>query len=200
MHGRHLAPAVRARVIEGELDDATRSLDGDGLERDARVAVREPRAVALDPLDQLLGLRGALLVLDPRVEVLGVLAHDDEVDVLKARAHSGVGLARPHLPEQVERFAEAHVDRAEADPYRSRDRPLERDPVAPDRLERLLRQRVAAKTLHDRLAGALDIPVERDSGGLEHAARRLGQFRPGSVAWNESHAVGHGCLTLPSVG
>ena len=75
-----------ARVVEGELDDPARAGDRDRLDRDAGVAMAERAALRLDPGDQLLGLGGALLVLDPRVEVLGVLAHDDEIDVLEPRA------------------------------------------------------------------------------------------------------------------
>ena len=64
--------------------------------------------------DQLLGVGRALLVLDPGVEVLGVLADDDQVDVVEARADARVRLARPHLRVQVELLAQADVDRAEA--------------------------------------------------------------------------------------
>jgi hypothetical protein len=41
---------------------------------------------------------GALLELDARVEVLGVLADDDEVDARVAGADALVALARAHLP------------------------------------------------------------------------------------------------------
>ena len=51
----------------------------------------------LEPVDQLGRVLGALLELDPGVEVLGVLAHDDEVDVVVAGAHARVALARAHL-------------------------------------------------------------------------------------------------------
>ena len=37
-----------------------------------------------------------------------------------------------------------------------------------------------------------DVPVERDAGRLEDAARRLGELRPGPVAGNEGDAMGHG--------
>ena len=125
--GRDLAAAVAARVVEGELDDPARPRDRDRLDRDARVAVAQLAAVLLDPVDQLVGVRRALLELDAGVEVLGVLADDDQVDVVEARAHASIGLARPHLRVEVERLAQADVDRAEAAADRRRDRALERD-------------------------------------------------------------------------
>ena len=127
----------------------------------------------------------ALLVLDAGVEVLGVLAHDHEVDVVEARADARVGLARAHLRVEVEALAQADVDRAEAAADRRRDRALERDPVAPDRVERLVGQRVAAVRRHHVLARLADVPVELDAGRLEHAARRLGELGAGAVAGDE---------------
>src|SRR5205823_2192778 len=116
VHGRDLAPAVAARVVERELDDAARAGDGDRLDRDPCVAVPELPAVRLDPADQLLGLGRALLVLDPGVEVLRVLADDDQVDVLEPRAYARIRLAGPHLPVHVELLAKRHVDGPEAAP------------------------------------------------------------------------------------
>jgi hypothetical protein len=54
VHGRDLAAAVAARVVEGELDDAARAADRDRLDRDAGVVVSELAALRLDPVDQLL--------------------------------------------------------------------------------------------------------------------------------------------------
>ena len=192
VHGRDLAAAVAARVVEGELEDAARAGDGDRLDRDAGVAPAELPALRFDPVDQLLGVGRALLVLDPGVEVLGVLADDDQVDVVEARAHALVGLARPHLRVEVETLAEADVDRAEAAADRRRDRALERRAVLADRVEHLVGQRVAAVLLHHVGAGLLDVPLELDAGRLEHAAGRLGQLRARAVARDQGYAMGHG--------
>src|ERR671938_2062111 len=100
-------------------------------------------ATRLDPADQLFRLLRPLLVLDPGVEVLGVLADDDEVDVLEARAHAGIALAGAHLRVEVEALAEGDVHRAEAAADGGRDRPLEGDAGLPDRLEQGLGERVA---------------------------------------------------------
>ena len=66
----------------------------------------------------------ALLVLDAGVEVFGVLADDDQVDVLEARAHAGIRLAGAHLRVEVEALAQGDVDGAEAAADRRRDRAL----------------------------------------------------------------------------
>ena len=79
-------------------------------------------------------------VLDAGVEVLGVLADDDDVDVVEPGAHAGVGLARPHAGVEVELVAQRDVDRAEAGADRRRDRALERQPGPSYGLDRLLRE------------------------------------------------------------
>ena len=192
VHGGDLAAAVAARVVERELEDAARARHGNRLDRDTGVVVAELPAVRLDPLDQLGGLRRALLVLDPGVEVLGVLAHDDQVDVVEAAAHAGVALARAHLRVHVELLAERHVDRAKAAADGRRDRPLQRDPGLADRVEDVGRQRVAAVLLHHVRAGLAHVPLELDAGRLENAPRRLCQLGPRAVAGDEDDLVRHG--------
>ena len=187
---RHLAAAEAPRVVEGELEDAARSLDGDRLDRDPRLVAQRP-AVRADPLGQLVRLVGSDLVLDPRVEILGRLADDHDVDVLVARADAGIALAGAHLRVEVEALSQRDVDRAEAAADRRRDRPLERDAALPDRLENVLGKRVSAVLLHHVAARVLDVPVEVDAGRLEHAARRLGQLRAGAVAGDQGHSVSH---------
>src|SRR4029077_17595750 len=68
--GRDLLAPVLARVVERELEDAARAGDRDRLDRDAGVVVAERSALRLDPANQLLGVRRALLVLDAGVEIL----------------------------------------------------------------------------------------------------------------------------------
>ncbi len=74
------------RVVEGELRDARRRRLGDDLQ-------------ALDHARHH-------LVLEPGVEVLGVLADDDEVDVLVARRHRRDVPHRPQVGVEVERLAQ----------------------------------------------------------------------------------------------
>ena len=85
--------AVRDGVLEGEPGDPLRSRAGDDL--DALRRVRSDH------------------VLDPGVEVLGVLADDHQVDVVVAGLEA---LDRPRGPKvgvQPEGLAEGHVDAPE---------------------------------------------------------------------------------------
>ena len=191
VHAGDLAAAHPARVVERELEDAARAGDRDRLDREPGVGLRQLLAVRLEPLGELERVRRALLELDPGVDVFGRLADDHEVDVLVARAHARVRLARPHLRVEVELVRRRDVDRAEALADRGRDRALERDAVSPDRRERLVGERVAAVLVHHVGAGRLDVPVELDAGRLEHAARRLGQLGADSVAGDQGDAVCH---------
>ena len=192
MHGRDLAAAVPAGVVERELDDAPRPRDGDRLDRDAGVIVPQLAAVRLDPVDQLTGLGLALLVLDARVEVFRVLADDDQVDVVEAGADALVSLAGAHLPVEIEGLAQADVDRAETAADRRGDRALDGDAGAADRFQRPLRARVAAELNHAGGARLLQVPVELDAGRLETPAGGLGQLGAGAVARDQGDFVRHG--------
>ena len=123
----------------------SRALAADRLHRDARSRRRSSSPAARSAADHLLGLGVSRLVLDPRVEVFGVLADDHEVDVVVARAHALVGLARTEAGVEAELVAQRDVDRAEPVADRRRDRPLQRDLVLLDRRERLLGQRRAGR-------------------------------------------------------
>ena len=84
--GRDLVPAVGDRVLEGVPGDPLRRLAGDDLDA--------LRGIAADH------------VLDAGVEVLGVLADDDQVDVLVARLEALHRARRAQVGVQAERLAE----------------------------------------------------------------------------------------------
>ena len=95
-------PAVRDRVLEGEAGDPLRRGAGDDLDALGGVAADH--------------------VLDAGVEVLGVLADDDEVDVLVAGLEALHRAGGPEVGVEVERLAERDVDAPEPAPDRRRDR------------------------------------------------------------------------------
>ena len=157
-------------------------------------------ALRRDPPDQLLRLLGAFLVLDPRVQVFGVFADDDQVDVLEAGADAGIRLARTHLAVEVEALPEGDVDGAEAASDRRGDGSLEGDPRLADRVEHLVRERVAAVPLHRVGAGLANVPVELHTCCLEDTPGGLGQLGPCAVSGDQSHSVGHGATLAAHCG
>ena len=179
VHGRDLVPAVGDRVLEGEAGDPLRRRAGDDLDA--------------------LGGVVADHVLDAGVQVLGVLADDDQVDVLVARVEALHRAGRAEVGVQVERLAERDVDAAEAAADRGRDRALERDLVAPDRLEDVVRER--RPVLRDgRLAGLDRLPFEADAGRIEDAGGRLRQLRTDAVAGDQGDSVGHAAILATRTG
>jgi hypothetical protein len=195
VHRRDLAAALAAGVLEGEADDPLGAGDRERLDRDARVGLDPGSGELLDPADQVTAVLRALLELDARVQVLGVLADDDQVDVVVARAHAGVRLARPDLGVQVERLAQRDVDRAKPRPHRRGHGALDGHLRAPDRVQHRVGERRAALGHHVR-AGVLDLPVELHAGGLQHPSRRLGDLGSGPVAGDQGHMVGQGGTPL----
>ncbi len=84
----------------------------------------------------------AFLPLDTGVDVLGVLAEDDDVHLLRMhhrRADPGEIADRADAGVQVHHLAQRHVDRAEAAADRRGERPFERDIVLLDGVDRLFR-------------------------------------------------------------
>ncbi len=130
------------------------------------------------------------LVLEARVEVLGVLAHDDEIDPLAPGRHAGQVPHRPQVRVQIERLAQPDVDAREALPDRRADRALERDLVAPDGCKELGRQRLA-RTLEGGDACQLPFPGNRDTGRVDDAQDRLGHLRSDAVAGDQRDGMGH---------
>ena len=98
-------------------------------------------------------------MLDARVQVLGVLADDDQVDVLVARLDALDGLRGSEVRVQVERLAQGDVDRSEALADGRRDWSLEGHAGLADRVEhRLGERRAVSRDLG--LAGVDAAPIE----------------------------------------
>src|SRR5262245_47011072 len=130
----------------------------------------------------------ALFELDARVDVLCVLADDDEVEVVTQVACAFVSANRTHERVQVELLAQRDVDAAEATSDGRCDRPLERDVVLADRLEHM-RGQWRAELLDGALARLLHIPLEPDAGGFEHAHGRIANFGPNPIPRDERYRV-----------
>ena len=153
------------RVVEGELADARRRPLRDDLQ-------------ALDhPWHDF--------VLEPGIQVFGVLAHDDHVDALKSRRHARQVPHRPQVGVKIERLAQSDVDAGEA---------LARSASSTGPFSATLWRRIDSSS-----AGGSAWPVrskamtpaswrsqlDGDAGGGDDAEDRVGDFRTDAVAWNE---------------
>ena len=76
-----LLSAELAGVVEGEPDDTARPCNGDRLDAYAGILCDMAGGVLVDPVDYLVGVVLALFVFDACIEVLCVLADDDQVDI-----------------------------------------------------------------------------------------------------------------------
>ena len=81
-----------------------------------------------DERDQRLRLGRVVLELEPRVHPFGVLADDDQIDLVVSRRHTGVPAAGPHVREQIELLPKCQVGASQAALHRRFDRSLQRDP------------------------------------------------------------------------
>ena len=136
---RDLLAAVRARVLEREPDDPARAAHADRLDRDAAVGGELVAGQRFQLLAERGGLGGTLFVLDPGVEVLGVLPDHDEVDTRMPQPHARQRPRRPHRREEIEALAQRHVHAPEPGAHRRGDGALDRHASRADRVQGLLR-------------------------------------------------------------
>ena len=170
--------------------DALRGRHADRLDRDPRVLGNVALRFGADQFPQRFRPLASALEFDPGVEVLRVLAHDHEVDVLVAGPDAGVGLARTDARVEIQLLAKGDVHAAEARPDRRRDRALETDLRQAERVEHPRRKRRSLFPEHVD-ARFLNVPLEPDARVLEDAPRRLGDFGPGPVARNQRDTIRH---------
>jgi hypothetical protein len=170
--GVDLLAAILLGGVEGELRDARRSL-------------------LRDDLDGLCDARRNQH-LDARVEVLGVFADDDHVNVRVVRLQAGQRLHRAVVREEVELLAQRDVDRREAAAYRRCNGAFQRDFVLLDGLVERLRDVLAGLGVGIGAGGVL-VPVEACAVGLacgfedaDGGARDLGAD---AVAGDEGYFV-----------
>src|SRR5438093_12197142 len=136
----------------------------------------------------MLRISAALLELEARVDVLGVLAHGDAIEVVAQVARSLVSLHRAHERVEVEGLPQRHVDAAKAAAYGRGDRSLQRHLVLADRFQHRLRER-RTELSDRRLAGLLHVPLELDTRGLEDAHRGVADLGANAVARDERYGV-----------
>ncbi len=185
-----LRPVVPHGVVERELDDPPGPGDRDGLDGHTSVLAELVADVTPELLPQGRRLWRPLLELDSGVQVLGVLAHHDQVQPLPPRADSRKRPRRSDRGEQVEVLPQGDVHAPEPRADRRRDRPLQRRAGPPDRLEHPVGER-GSLAFHDGRPGVLDVPFELHPGGVEHELCRLRHLRPDAVPGDERDRVCH---------
>src|SRR5260370_15908546 len=132
----------------------------------------------------------AAFELEAGVDVRGVVAHDDEVEVVAKVARVLVGLDGADEREEVELLAERHVDASKPAADRRRYRTFESDLVFANRGEHVLGER--RSEFGDRgLAGLLDVPIELNAGEFEDSDCGVADLGTHAVARDESDRMPH---------
>src|SRR5229473_6681705 len=130
----------------------------------------------------------AAFELEAGVDVLGVLAHDYEVEVVAKVARALVGLDWADEREQVELLAERHVDASKPTADRRRYRTFESDLVFANRGEHVLGKR--RSEFGDRgFACLLDVPIELNTREFEDSDGGVADLGAHAVAGDESYRM-----------
>ena len=134
-------------------------------------------------------------MLDAGVKVLGILAHDHEVDIFEPRGDAGKALRRTDIRIQVQLAAQVNIDRAIALADLRFERTFERDARLPQRFEQLIRRRRAI-ALDACCARKLMLPVDFHAGRIDHGDRGADDLGTDAIAGNQrdgTRAIA-GCL------
>ena len=153
-----------------------------------------------------LGVLAALLELDARVHVLGVLAEDDDVHLLgllHRAGHALVVLHRPHAGVEVEDLAQRHVQRTNAAADRRGQRSFDGDAQIARRGDRVVGQ-PAGELAEGFFAGKDLKPADGALAavglfdcGVEDSLRGLPDVAAGAVAFNKRNDGIVGDCELP---
>ncbi len=129
-------------------------------------------------------------MLETRVEVLGVLADDDQVDVIETCLDAGQTEHRPEIGVQIQRSPDLDVDTCEASPDRGADRAFERDPILADGVDHSGGER-RPFLLEDGDACLVSIPLDVEPGTSQHEQHGLSDLGTDAVTWNQRDAMAH---------
>jgi len=133
--------AVGEGEFDGLADEAFGTEDAHGLDADAGVEPDLGSHFLGEEFDDLLGFGGAFTVFDAGIDVFGVLAEDDDVELfgpLHGRGDAGVVLDGALADVEVEDLAQADVERADAAADGRGERAFDGDMEAGDGVEGVL--------------------------------------------------------------
>ena len=193
VHQRDAAMAVLQGVENGAPHQPLGAENAHGLDPDAGVGPDLLAHLVAEEIDHLLGFGRALAPFDARVDVLGVLAHDDHVEplgVFDRRGDPGVVANRTPADVEVEQLPQCDVQAADAATDRRGQRALDGDVVLADGVEGGLGQPVVGSFVSllprehlepgDRPLATVG-PLHR---GVENRARRFPDVRARAIALN----------------
>jgi len=196
---RHVPPVVLDGVPNGGADEPLRAVAGNRLNAHAagfgKADFLEPlREVFGEQLQKPVAFLGPLLEFDPCVDVLGVLAEDDHINLLRAanrRGHAGKVADGPEADVEVQGLAKRHVQRANAAAHGGGERPFNADQEFLERFDGVLRKPFSEAVV--RRFACVDLEPSDSPGssiglfhrGIQDPLRGGPDIRPGAVASNE---------------
>src|SRR5579863_232983 len=166
MDGRDFLPSRALRVFKSKARDTRRGALGDDL--------------------QALDHAGRHDVLEAGVEILSVLTHHDEVEIVKGRADTRQLFHRPEVGVEVELLAQRHVEALVSAAHGRRQRAFEPHPGAPQRLDHRVKAGIFRAPPDHRRHFAL-LPLDIGARGFEQSKGGGGYFGSDAVARNESY-------------
>ncbi len=132
-------------------------------------------------------------MLQAGIEVLGVLADDDQVDVFVASLQAGQAADRAQVGVKFKGLTESHVQAAVPLGHGCGHGAFQSDAGAPDGLQPIGASEVLSAAFGDRLGGHF-LPVEAHAGGFHYLPRGSRHFGADTVPGNQRYLMHSPCV------
>ena len=130
-------------------------------------------------------------VFDPGVQAFGVLPHDDKINIVVTRGHTGHGTNWTHRAVKIQAFSQTNIDGSESRTNRCRARTLQSNTVLANRVKGDLwqdRRITSIQSCHPRTSRN---PLKSKLTRIKHTLGGLGHFRSDAITLNQDHRLGH---------
>ena len=188
MNSGDLLTAMLHGVVEGIAHDILGAGYADRLNGNTGVGTDRASAGLLHHVDEMRSGLRALFELNAGIQVLGVLANDDQVDVVIASASTRNRDNGTQAHIQIEALTKGNVHAAEASSHRSGNRALNGNLVALYGFDGALGKR-GSLGFHKMSASLGNLPVDVGASCSKHALHGGSGLVSDAVTGNEGHSM-----------
>ena len=176
------------RILKRISNNILRGSNRNRLDGDAGVGANGARTLFLAKVNQLPSTFRTFLELDASIQILGIFANDNQVDVVIATTSTGKRNDRAQADVKAKRLAKRNVHAAKTSANGSRDWSLNGNFVALDGFNRRIRERraVGFKAMRASLS---DFPIDIHITGLDNALHSGRSLNADSITGNQGHRM-----------
>src|SRR2546422_303225 len=137
-------------------------------------------------------------MLQARIEILGVLTHDDNVDIVKTGFDSRQVLDGSEIGIEIQSLSQSHVDTGKSPSDGRRNGTFDSHVIAVNRIQQFI-GKIFATFLEGFCPGIENLPLDFYTRGFNHFQSGFRHLRTNSVTGNQRNLVFHATSLLRPV-